>query len=201
MTNASHPIDQRAGSGPRVAAAGAGRGLDAVGLTVLGLAAHVAVTAVVVLAVMALIGLYDALAAGPGGPVLAGILVGLTAVLLIGTLGTLGVFASRRQDALRAWLADRLGGSPARRRTAIRAGFVLAVGMRGVLLAVVAAAPVAVVTLVPGSGADQGGSDTAAYTLLALCYLILTPLVSVRVARGLRRMRARRDRALRSTRA
>ncbi|MBK1668627.1 hypothetical protein CKO28_11360 [Rhodovibrio sodomensis] len=180
---------------------GAGRdgpGLDGFTLGVLGICAHLAGMTLVVLAVMGLMTLYDALAVRLGDPALAGLVVGPLAIGLIGAKGMLGLVALCRRDRLRAQLAAALDRGPALRRLTVWTGFVLAVGVRAALLVAAAAMPVVVLMTGTGQNPNSGISQPTVYALLALSVLILAPLVGMRTRRGLRRLRLRRDRALRA---
>lgn len=200
MTDASQPQPTHRTSARSPATAADGPGLDAFTIGVLGLCLHLAATAMVILVVIGLMALYDALSAQVGDPAWAGVLVGLAAVLLIGAKGTLGVAVMRHHRTARAHLADALAARPRLHRAAIRAGFTVAVGLRGLLLGAAAIAPAAAIGVSPGREASAGVSSITVYALLALAYLILAPLVTLRIRRGLRRLRLRRDHALTATR-
>jgi hypothetical protein len=193
VTEASHPLHAGRPAQRRFTKAS---GLDAFTLGTLGIAAHLAVISVAI----GLMTLYDTLAAGFGQPVLAGALIGLAAVLVIAATAALGVVVLRRQHSLAAWVDRWLGQWPRLRRVAIWAGFAAAVGGRALLLALAAAAPAAAFLMTPWPDSARTLSPATAYGLLAVCYLILAPLLTVRLQRGLRRLRARRNWALRSVR-
>ena len=197
MTEASHPLHPERPAPRRFTKAS---GLDAFTLGTLGIAAHLALTVAVISVVIGLMTLYDALAVGFGVPVLAGALIGLGALLVIAATATLGFVVLRRQHAVAAWVDRRLGQRPRLRRVAIWAGYATAVGSRALLLALAAAAPAAAFLMTPSPDSAQTLNRATAYGLLAVCYLILTPLLTVRLQRGLRRLRARRDWALRGVR-
>jgi uncharacterized RDD family membrane protein YckC len=95
-------------------------------------------------------------------------------------------------------LTATLDRRPALRRLAVWTGFGLAVGVRAALLAGAAAMPIVVLATGTGHNPHSGVSAPTVYALLALAMLILAPLVGMRTRRGLRRLRLRRDRALRA---
>jgi hypothetical protein len=198
MTDTGQPIrSDAAPSRRRPRNAARELGLDAFTIFLLGVCAHLAATVAVVLAVMGLMQLFDWLAARLQAPALAGVLVGLAALSLIAGTVLLGFAAVRH----RAWLAALLRAAVIQheglRRVLVWLGFGCAVGLRAVLLLCAATLPVTAVAIAPPR-TDAGVSAVTVYALLALAYLVLAPLVAVRVRRGLRRMRIRRERALRS---
>lgn len=198
MTNTGQPAHGPAPAPRRSHPTAQGRGLDGFTVFLLGVCAHLAGTALVVLAVMGLMQLFDLLAARLHDPALAGILVGLAAVLLIFVTGAASLAAVRHHRKLSGRLLSAIDRRDGLRRAAIWFGFTCAVGLRAALLLAAATLPVTAVAYSAPSDAGTGFSQAAVYLLLALSYLILVPLVAVRVRRGLARLSARREQALRT---
>lgn len=198
MTDMGPPL-QSPGRTPRRTDPGVdGRHRASLMIVLLGICGHLAATASVVLAVMGLMRLFDLLADRLQDPALAGIVTGLAAVLLIAAVGMLGLAAVRHRRTFSARMIAALDRHEGLRRARIRLGFALAVGVRAVLLLGAASLPVTALAISPPRDQPVGGSAVTVYALLALAYLILAPLVAVRVRRGLARLRARRDHALRA---
>lgn len=169
-------------------------GLDAFTTFLLGACAHLAATVLVVRAVMGLMQLFDWLAWRLQTPALAGVLVGATALLLIAGTVLLCLAVVRHRARLAALLRAAMRQHDGLRRALVWLAFGCAVGLRAILLLGAATLPVTAVALAPPR-ADTGA--VTVYALLALAYLVLAPLIAVRVRRGLRRLRFRREQALR----